>query len=187
MVATTMHRMPYAFALLLIAFALLPTEATAHQQHSRIICQPETRPPTTTWDECVRRNSAHHHQHADRTAARRCRTAGGTRLFCTSIVDALTIEHQPRRWAHDPNLHYVIGHESGYSHCAVNPGLRICNYTGPAAYGFGQFLRSTERAYHCDPRPSSPLQQARCIVRYIAGRYHTPAAAARFKRQRGWY
>lgn len=102
-------------------------------------------------------------------------------------MHALTLEHRPAPWAWNTDLHWIVQHESGYNPCAVNPGLRICNYTGASAYGYGQFLRSTERSYGCEPRPSPPLAQARCLVRYIDGRYHTPAAAGRFKRSTGWY
>lgn len=162
-----------------------PPDAQAHMVDHRAACAEQR--TYKALRACRARARRHNTQHRRAQHRIRCMQQGGPRSFCNALIAASHREGTPIRWAWDPALHWLVVRESGYNHCAVNPSRHICRYRGPRAYGYGQFLRSTERDYNCRPRPSPKVAQARCLVRYVRARYGTPAAARAEHRRKGWY
>lgn len=84
----------------------------------------------------------------------------------------------------------IITPESGWDPCAVNPGRRLCYYTGSSSCGIPQ-------AQPCPWRNlwASRYAQVRWFFRYIehhidadTGRpYGTPVGALAFRRAHNWY
>lgn len=98
-----------------------------------------------------------------------CHAAGFPRWYCPILIKAAT-RKGVRSWAHDPNLAFIICHESGFRPLADNPHS--------TAYGLFQML--TERS-------SDPYQQTLNGLRYIQGRYGSPSNATAFWRSHRWY
>jgi soluble lytic murein transglycosylase-like protein len=74
----------------------------------------------------------------------------------------------------------VIQRESGGDPTARNPSS--------GAFGIGQFLGATARAYApYGALSTNPVLQIRAMARYIADRYGTPTAALAHERRYGWY
>lgn len=71
----------------------------------------------------------------------------------------------------------LVNSESGWNNRAQNPKS--------TAYGIGQFLDSTWRSY--GKKTSDPKTQILNMIKYVLGRYGSPANAWRFKQQHGWY
>lgn len=163
----------------------LPTAAHAHSVPIRAACK--ERPAHLDWPGCVRKAKAHNMRHLLNRGKAKCVAAGGRHRYCRAMIAATRQEPVPMRWAWDPDLVFVVGKESGFNHCAVNPSRHVCSYTGNRAYGYGQMLKSTEQDYNCRPRPSPPKAQARCVLKYVKRRYYSPAGAKRFWDRNHWY
>jgi hypothetical protein len=98
-----------------------------------------------------------------------CRHAGFPRWYCPILVKAAH-KKGVASWSRDPALVFIISHESGFNPLADNPTS--------TAYGLFQML--TERS-------SSPYQQTLNGLRYIKGRYGSPAGARAFWLSHHWY
>lgn len=96
------------------------------------------------------------------------------------LCEAIRRHTSHPEWANDPALAHIVWHESSNDPCAVNPGHHgWCSYAGARACG--NFMLNPCR---CFP---NIVAQARCGVRYIEGRYGTPARAWSFWQRHGWY
>jgi hypothetical protein len=107
-----------------------------------------------------------------------CVRYGAPRYICQHLLNATKTAGVPSSWAGDPSMLWVIKHESGFSPNAQN--------TGSTAYGLFQFLDSTWAGTGIR-KTSDPHWQSVAGYKYVAGRYHTPASAKRFKLANGWY
>lgn len=85
-------------------------------------------------------------------------------------------------WGRSWRLAYILKHESGFDPCAVNSLGHSCDYTGTSR-SCGLFQRQP-----C-PQDTFPFigPEVRNGLRYIVGRYRTPAAAYDFWRAHHWY
>ena len=123
--------------------------------------------------------------HQDTTSASTGYCIGGPmpRRVCGMIRrEARYVPGAHKSWARSSDLAYVLGRESGFDFCAVNPGRHDCSYRGTSS-SCGLFQRLP-----CDPLIfAHPRKQVRDGLRYIAGRYGSPAAAAAHSRSYGWY
>lgn len=107
----------------------------------------------------------------------KCRNAGFPRWYCPALVKAAKHE-KSLHWAWDPNLAWIIGHESGFRPYAQNPRS--------TAYGLFQFLNSTWKGTGI-AKTSDPYWQTRAGIRYIKGRYRTPTGAINHWKRNKWY
>lgn len=98
-----------------------------------------------------------------------CRRAGFPRWYCPILVKAAE-EKGVAHWARSTDLAFIIRRESGFRPLADNPTS--------TAYGLFQML--TERS-------SDPHRQTLNGLRYIQGRYGSPAAAVAFWQRNHWY
>lgn len=103
------------------------------------------------------------------TSTRPCVAAGFPRWYCPILMKATHRKGVPH-WSRDANLAFIISHESGFNPRADNPTS--------TAYGLFQML--TERS-------SDPYTQTLNGVRYIQGRYGSPANAVAFWQSHRWY
>lgn len=145
---------------------------------------------------CVQTADAHHATKPetkaqavfrDRQAVRRCmhfrsRGASPSRKICVSLLAAThRVRYHGRKanrtWVYDRHLLKIMRHESGFTHRAVNSISGAC--------GLGQMLPCHKYGKgSCWPRLR---EQANCFVRYILGRYGTPANAWAHWMRYGWY
>jgi len=115
----------------------------------------------------------------------KCARLGPSRALCKDIIRGAKMAGKPS-WAFDPNLMWIIRHESGFRPCVRNGGIIDCNYKGNRAYGLFQFLGSTWGGVGCRITPAADIQTM-CGIRYISRRYHTPTGAVNFWRGHHWY
>lgn len=79
-------------------------------------------------------------------------------------------------------LNEIVTAESGWNPCAVNPGRRLCYYTGTSSCGIPQ-------AQPCPWRNlwTTRYAQVRWLMSYIKRRYGSPLNALAFRRVHNWY
>jgi muramidase (phage lysozyme) len=75
----------------------------------------------------------------------------------------------------------IVKRESGFDSKADNPTS--------TAYGYGQFLISTQHNYEKKMGLSyqNPVNQIKMMAQYIKDRYGTPAKALAFWKKHNWY
>lgn len=134
---------------------------------------------TVYWKKQTRRQYRKFVAYKQNRKARRskCLNAGFPRWYCPVLIKAAKHEKRPA-WAYDPNLAWIIRHESGFRPHAQNPTS--------TAYGLFQFLNTTWRGTGI-AKTSNPYWQTRAGIRYIKGRYGTPAGAVSFWKRNRWY
>lgn len=113
----------------------------------------------------------------------------------------------PEKWADDPDLHYILGKESGgwvgvpnytYATRRVNKNkwpevwaeLKAGIYsTKSSATGLGQLLASNAKKFYPDGLNGigEPVNEATGFMRYILSRYGSPAVARSVYNQIGEY
>lgn len=83
----------------------------------------------------------------------------------------------------DPNLDFIIGHESNWDPNAKNKTS--------SAFGIGQMIKSNREHYGkklgFDPNTTDPAQQIAMMRAYVTDRYGSTEKAAAFKKANGWY
>lgn len=102
--------------------------------------------------------------------------------FCRAILSAVhtTAPHgqkATRRWVSNVDSLKLLEEESGYAHASINPTSGAC--------GMGQMLpcQKYEASFPCWRKLT---YQAKCYIRYVLGRYRTPARAYSFWKCVGW-
>jgi len=120
-----------------------------------------------------------------RAQVTKCAGLGPSRALCTDIIRGAKMAGKPS-WAFDPNLMWIMRHESGFRPCVRNGGILDCNYHGDRAYGLFQFLGSTWAGVGCRITSAADVQTM-CGIRYISRRYGSSANAVSFWRANRWY
>lgn len=115
---------------------------------------------------------------------RPCLQAGFPRWYCPDIISASWDENVS--WYKDPDLAWIIKHESGFRPCVRNGGVVDCSYRGDRAWGLFQFLGSTWRGTGIN-RSADPYWQSRAGIRYIERRYGSPSGAKAFWLNNNFY
>lgn len=106
-----------------------------------------------------------------------------TRVSPVSVSNAGWVA-QCRQWASkagftlDSAAIQLIDKESDCNNLAQNPNS--------TAYGIGQFLDSTWSGVGC-VKTSDPVQQLKCMRKYVMNRYSSWQAALAHSNQVGWY
>jgi hypothetical protein len=82
-------------------------------------------------------------------------------------------------------LDAIVRPESGWNPCSHYPSTTDCRYMGSNSCGIPQ-------ANPCPELWRGRLgrtwrAQVRWLIAYVAGRYGSPSAAYRFRREHGWY
>jgi hypothetical protein len=116
---------------------------------------------------------------------RPCVRAGFPEWYCP-IIKKAAADEGVSRWYMDPDLAWVIRHESGFRPCVRNGGVIDCGYRGDRAWGLFQFLGSTWAGTGI-AQTSDAYWQTRAGIRYIKNRYYSPAGAKRFWLANRWY
>ena len=124
-------------------------------------------------------------QKIKRDRINRCVSAGFPRWYCPTLIKA-AIHEGKLAWSSDSHLAWIISHESGFRPCVRNGGTIDCSYRGDRAFGLFQFLGSTWAGTGVR-MTSDAYWQTIAGLRYVGGRYHTPAGAVRFWRSNHWY
>lgn len=178
-----------AFALINVLLLVTASTADAHTPNPRA-CQLawEQAPAGEKWaarvrcERMQRRHVAWHQQErriaAARAACLRMRSGMGSGM-CDAIARV-----RPA-WGTNSAYHELLRRESGWSTNAVNERSGACGsfqrLPCPWRYYGGSSRPDDDRVY------STPLQQTKNGVRYIAGRYGSPERAIVHHNARGWY
>lgn len=90
--------------------------------------------------------------------------------------------HSEAQWR---SLDAIVTPESRWDPCAVNPSMHDCTYTGSSSCGIPQASPCPE-AWR-GRLSASWRAQVRWLIRYVARRYGSPAAALAFRVAHNWY
>lgn len=174
-----------------LGFGLLLTDTAEAHTPQPIACQIawKAAPVGGKWQarqRCVAAQKSHVREH--RVAARvaeatRMCLRTGYRVLSSGMCRAIATVKPS--WASSWAYHELLDRESGGDPNAVNESSGAC--------GAFQRLKCPWRYYGGTSSPrddrvhATPLEQTRNGVRYIVGRYGSPAAAIRFHDANGWY